>query len=212
MSNIDAMFESDFWRACDLDDGKTFVGKIESVDQGELQIAGTSQKKRKPVIKFSNSKKKLALNKTNVETIKQSLGKNSSAWEGCSITLYQVNDAKLGKKTVDALRVKNVKGKDGKRAKNKNTGSAATAKDLEYALAGIEGCEDEDQLGEFLASVRKQQWNKAQGAKIAEAKEAWFAAREQTVSDSQEANETETETETQEEPATEEQAESETES
>jgi len=208
MSNIDAMFESDFWRACDLDGGKTFTGKIASVDQGELQIAGTSQKKRKPVITFSNSKKKLALNKTNVETIKQSLGKNSSGWEGCSITLYQVNDAKLGKKTVDALRVKNVKGRDGKRTKSKNTGSAATAKDLEYALAGIEGCATAEELGEFLASVRKKQWNKEQGAKIAGAKEAWFAAHEQTVSDSQEANETETP----EEPATEEPAESETES
>ena len=171
MSNVDAMFESDFWRACDLEDGKTFTAKIEKVEQGELQIAGTGKKKHKPVIKFSNSKKKLALNKTNAEAIKEALGKNTSGWVGATITLYQINNARLGNKEVDAIRVKNVKLPNGKRSQSVNKGSAATQKDLDYALAGISGADNEEQLGDFLASVRKKQWNKEQSEAIKAAKE-----------------------------------------
>lgn len=196
MSNIDAMFESDFWRACDLDNGKTFNGKIKKVDQGELQIPGTSKKKRKPVIEFSNSDKKLALNKTNSTTIKDCLGKDSAKWIGASITLYQIQDAKLGKKIVDGLRVRNVKGPDGKKAKPKGGTPPPDAETLSKKLKAIELCEDQDSLDALLEGVRKLQWTRDQMAEIAAAKAMWIAAHETPVSDSQETNATETVAET----------------
>ena len=167
MDNIDAMFESEFWRACDLEDGKTFTAKISKVEQKELTIPGTSLKKVKPVLTFSNSKKKLALNKTNKDTIKEVLGKNVKAWIGCAITLYQINDAKLGKKLVDALRVKNVRKSDGKKAKPISTNTAATAQQLEAALLELSECNSAAELDKSIEKLRTAQWSKEQGAQIA---------------------------------------------
>ena len=168
MDNIDAMFESEFWRACDLDEIKTFSGKIAQVDQKKLTIPGTSQTKVKPVISFSNSKKKLALNKTNVATIKKVLGKKTSAWIGCSVTLFQINDAKLGDKIVDAIRVKNVRKPDGKKAKPQTTNNAPTTAELDSAMMKIASCDKQQQLDEKLDEIRKVQWTKEQRAKIAQ--------------------------------------------
>lgn len=172
MANVDAIFESEFWRACDLDNGKTYTGKIAKVKAEELQIAGTSKKKRKPVIYFEDGGKCLPVNKTNANSIKKVLGNETSAWVGATITLYQVNDARLGGDIVDAVRVRNVKKPRGQKARTQEKKTAfATNDQLTQALTAIGSADSPDVLESILQEMRKQfSWTKEQGEQIAAAK------------------------------------------
>ena len=83
-----AMYDSDWLYAHDLK-GRDVTVTIEKCVEGELQVAGSSKKERKPVISFPGKDKRLALNKTNSGTIAAMYGPYVKDWKGKRITLSQ---------------------------------------------------------------------------------------------------------------------------
>jgi F0F1-type ATP synthase alpha subunit len=195
--NVDTAYESDYLRACDFDNGKTMRLKIKKVIKGELQVAGTSKKQRKPVIYFEGSDKMLALNKTNKTTLVNALGKETDNWHGVEIELFQGRD-KMSGKDVDAVRIRNIKAPRGNKARQKEGQKAETVEAYKKTIDAIRNCDSPETLDAFLESIRKKFWKKEHMNGIAEAK----ALRLSELNPDQQDAETETETETEEKPET----------
>jgi len=172
--NVDTAYESDYIRACDLDDGHEMKLQIKNVERGELQLAGTSKKERKPVIHFKNSLKKLALNKTNKAALVKVMGKETTNWTGATIVLYQAM-TKVSGEEVEAVRIKNIQPPKGQQNRKQETRKAATAEELTKTIEAIKQCENAAALDAFLQGIRKTMWTKDQGEQIAAAKDQRLA-------------------------------------
>jgi len=98
------MFPSDFVKAEDLD-GKDVTKTIKAVNMDELTMAG-GKKKTSPVIRFSDSKKKLVLNKTNCVTITKMYGNETDEWIDKKITMFPT-ETTFGADTVSCIRIRN---------------------------------------------------------------------------------------------------------
>lgn len=99
------MFPSDYVAAVEFK-GKDVTLTIVSVKLEELVMVGGT-KKKKPVVCFAETKKKLVLNKTNADSIAVMYGGEARTWAGKRITLYPTK-AKFGREMVDAIRVREV--------------------------------------------------------------------------------------------------------
>ncbi len=97
------LFPSDYVGAHDLggEDKTVTVAKV-SVQELTMQGGATEQK---PVVEFSDAKKKLVLNKTNAAIVAKLHGTNTDDWVGKRITLYPTK-TKCGRDVVDCIRVR----------------------------------------------------------------------------------------------------------
>jgi len=100
------MFPSEYVGAHDLQ-GEDRDVTIQDVKIEELRLVG-GIKQDKPVMSFSDAKKKMVLNKTNAATIAGLLGSETDEWRGWKITLYATT-TKFGRDTVDCIRVRETK-------------------------------------------------------------------------------------------------------
>lgn len=98
------LFPTEYVAAAELK-GRDVTLTIARVQVDELQRKGSSAKERKPIIYFTETKKKLVLNKTNAKTIAALYGGEVSAWAGKRITLFPTTD-KFGRETVDCIRIR----------------------------------------------------------------------------------------------------------
>lgn len=91
--------------------GKDATVTINKVVFEELRKIGQrgveDEKERVPVLLFSETPKKLILNKTNASSIAVLYGTQASEWVGKRVTLYPTR-VKCGRDTVDAIRVREV--------------------------------------------------------------------------------------------------------
>jgi hypothetical protein len=97
------LYPSDYVAAADLK-GKDVTVTIDRVEKNELQMAG-GKKEIKPVLYFTNAKKKLVLNKTNAKAIARLHGSVAENWAGKQIVLYATT-TKCGRDVVDCVRVR----------------------------------------------------------------------------------------------------------
>ena len=98
------MFPSDYLCAFDCG-GKDVTLTIAKINLEELRLnrGGT---KVKPVLTFSDHKKKVVLNKTNAESIAITLGSSRAEdWLGKRVTFYPTKTT-VGRETVDCIRVR----------------------------------------------------------------------------------------------------------
>jgi len=100
---VSLMFPSDFVKADDLD-GKDVTKTIKAVTMDELTMAG-GKKKTSPVIRFSDTDKKLVLNKTNTLIIAGMHGKETDLWIGKKITMFPT-ETQFGSDTVSCIRIR----------------------------------------------------------------------------------------------------------
>lgn len=102
--NDNFLAEGDF-----IDDSgnyREYTLTIAKVTRDELQLPGRSDVTEKVVIAFSEAKKRLVCNKTNVAAIKSHHGKKVADWLGKKITVKYDPSVKFGRKTVGGVRVK----------------------------------------------------------------------------------------------------------
>lgn len=97
------MFPSDYLAAVEFK-GRDVTLTIKAVNMEDLVMVGGG-KKRKPVLSFNGTKKKLVLNVTNASAIASMYGAEAKAWVGKKVTFYPTK-AKFGRNTVDAIRVR----------------------------------------------------------------------------------------------------------
>lgn len=97
-------FDNDYIGAWDLGAGDHAV-VIERVEQGALQVPGTSQKERKPLVHFVGKKKPMVLNTTNAKAIAAMYGNNTDDWAGKPISIYATKTTFAGEE-VDCIRVR----------------------------------------------------------------------------------------------------------
>jgi hypothetical protein len=97
------LFPNDYIAAHDLR-GKDVVKTIKTVAIEKLRMTGGRQEK-KPVVLFSDTPKKLVLNKTNAKLIAAQHGCDTDQWAGRKIVLYPTTTL-LGPNTVDCVRVR----------------------------------------------------------------------------------------------------------
>lgn len=103
MADFRLLFPTDYIAAHDLR-SKDVTKTIKSVVVEELRLTGGG-KEKKPVLTFSDTKKKLVLNKTNAKTIAALYGNDTNTWIGKPITLYPTTTA-FGRNTVDCVRIR----------------------------------------------------------------------------------------------------------
>lgn len=97
------LFPSEYVGAHDLN-GRDYTVTMASVTVQELMMQG-GVKDKKPVVTFSDAKKKLILNKTNARTVAALYGNDTEAWKGQKITLYPTT-TKCGRETVECIRIR----------------------------------------------------------------------------------------------------------
>jgi hypothetical protein len=120
MPDIDDIFSSGtYLKASDLVDGESVL-TISSVEIVEFTEKDGKQR-RKPILSFLGTDKKLVCNKTNGLIIGEVYGKNTDNWAGKPITLYATR-VDFGGKLVDAIRVRPPKRSKPKRAESENPG------------------------------------------------------------------------------------------
>lgn len=108
MPHWKSMTDRQFIYAFDLG-GKDVTVTITKVEAGVLTLEGGA-KTKKPVVHFNGKEKGLALNATNAKTIATLYGNYTEKWVGQQITLYPAT-TNMGGKTVECIRVRNVKPK-----------------------------------------------------------------------------------------------------
>lgn len=94
--------ESAYLKAEDLEPGKKYPLTISGVEAVEFNQDG--KKSVKLALSFSNTEKKLTLNKTNAMVISSVHGPESDHWAGQKIYVYRAK-VQFGDKMVDAVRV-----------------------------------------------------------------------------------------------------------
>lgn len=97
------LFPNDYIAAHDLR-GKDVVKTVKSVTLEKLRMSG-GRVEKKPVVLFSDTPKKLVLNKTNAKLIAAQHGSDTDKWSGKKITLYPTTTL-FGTATVDCVRVR----------------------------------------------------------------------------------------------------------
>lgn len=98
--------KTDFLGACDLDEGKDLTLNIAKVEIKEAKVRGVKGLFR--IATFKENVKPMILNVGNAKIIK-SFAKNDpfiENWANIPITLYVIDNAKLGSETVEALRIR----------------------------------------------------------------------------------------------------------
>lgn len=97
------MFPSEFLCAEDLK-GKDVTITIAGISKQDLKMKGGSSK-RKPVLTFERTPKKLVLNVTNADSIATLYGSKADEWVGKRITVYPTTTT-FGRQTVTCIRVR----------------------------------------------------------------------------------------------------------
>lgn len=97
------LFPNDYIAAHDLR-GKDVTKTIKGVAVEELRLTGGG-KEKKPVISFSDTKKRLVLNKTNAKSIASLHGNDTAGWIGKKIALFPTTTL-FGRNTVECVRVR----------------------------------------------------------------------------------------------------------
>lgn len=97
------LFPNDYIAAHDLR-GKDVTKTIKGVTVEELRLTGGG-KEKKPVISFSDTKKRLVLNKTNAKSIASLHGNDTAGWIGKKIALFPTTTL-FGRNTVECVRVR----------------------------------------------------------------------------------------------------------
>lgn len=97
------LFPSEYVGAADLK-GRDATLTIAKIEVADLHIQG-GKSKRKPVMYFEKTPKKLVLNSTNARTIAGLYGGECEAWVGKRITIYPTT-TRCGGSTVDCVRVR----------------------------------------------------------------------------------------------------------
>lgn len=93
----------------DLEERGEVTVTMQEVVQGELNVAGSSKKERKPILRFVGTEKGMVLNATNAKTIEGLYGPHVEQWAGKRITLY-VGKTNFGtERNIPCIRVKNTK-------------------------------------------------------------------------------------------------------
>lgn len=98
------MYPSDFLSAADFKGREAHV-TIKHVSVDELPVAGSTKKERRPVVQFTETPKRLVLNKTNAKTIAKLLGVYTADWIGKRVALYPTM-TNFGKERVECVRVR----------------------------------------------------------------------------------------------------------
>jgi hypothetical protein len=100
-------YEKDYLGAWNLtESGELTLTMIECL-QGELNSPGVKKTTKKPVLRFKETDKKMALNVTNGKTIATLYGNKVSAWAGKRITLFKsMTRNPAGGDDVECLRVR----------------------------------------------------------------------------------------------------------
>lgn len=88
--------------------GRDVTKTIKSVAIEELRVTG-GKKERRPVITFSDAKKRFVLNKTNAKSIAKLHGNDTKDWTGKQITMYPTR-CMLKKEEVDCIRIREKSG------------------------------------------------------------------------------------------------------
>lgn len=102
------LFPNDYIASHDLR-GKDVTKTISKVVTEALRMSG-GRSETKPVVLFSDSKKKLVLNKTNAKIIASIYGNDTAGWVGKAVTLYPTM-TNFGTAKVDCVRVREGKPK-----------------------------------------------------------------------------------------------------
>jgi len=100
-----------------IEKGKALKCVISDINQEEVYNTGTHKKEWKNVLHFKGAEKGMILNDTNSDAIASWYGTNPKEWIGKEIELER-KTAKLGRETVEAIRVK---------AKSKSESATASA-------------------------------------------------------------------------------------
>lgn len=103
MADFRLLFPNDYIGSADLR-GKDVTKTIKAVIVEKLRMTGGKSEK-KPVVLFSDTPKKLVLNKTNAKLIAGQHGNDTEQWIGKKITLYPTT-TQFGLATVDCVRVR----------------------------------------------------------------------------------------------------------
>ena len=104
MAHYKTMRDGAFLDYLDLQ-GKDALVQIESVEQGEMPIAGSKQKKRMPTVRLVGKSLPLGLNATNSKTIAKLYGVDTRDWVGKWITLYPTTTMMQGDR-VGCIRIR----------------------------------------------------------------------------------------------------------
>ncbi len=112
--DFELMFDSNYLRWFHLSEGGVKI-KITGVEKQEMQLPGSRTKEVKPVLKYeleagavADGIKPLVLNKTNARLIAEACGRSVEGWIGKSVVLFK-SKARLGRETVDCIRVRSPK-------------------------------------------------------------------------------------------------------
>ena len=107
MTDYRMFYEKDYLGAWNIPEDGDLVLTIVKCSQGELNQPGTNKKTKKPVVKFKETDKGMALNATNGKTIAGLYGNAVEAWAGKRIALYKSRTRNpSGGDDVDCLRVR----------------------------------------------------------------------------------------------------------
>lgn len=104
MADYELLFPSQYIKAAELR-GKDVPLTIKRVDLANLPLKGTSDTKKRGVIEFQETDKKLVLNRTNADIIARLHGRDTEDWIGKRIALYPAM-ASFGRETVPAIRIR----------------------------------------------------------------------------------------------------------
>lgn len=103
MADYRLMFPNDYLGAHEFM-GKDVTKTIKSVALEDLRVQG-GKKERRPVLTFSDAKKKLVLNKTNAKSVAKLYGADTKDWVGKPIAMYPTK-CMLGREQVDCIRIR----------------------------------------------------------------------------------------------------------
>lgn len=132
------MFPSDYLCAAELK-GKAATVTISGVKFEDLKMRGGASK-RKPILTFERTPKKLVLNVTNADTIATLYGTQGLDWIGKKIVVYPTK-TKMGRETVDCIRIREHK-QQGQQAppppRQEQAATEVTGEENEYGEAGAD--------------------------------------------------------------------------
>jgi len=100
--------KTDFLGACDLEEGKDMVLTIEKVEIKKVKVRGSEGLFR--VATFKEKVKPMILNVGNAKIVKKFAKESPHVedWSNILITVYVIDNARLGSETVEALRIRPV--------------------------------------------------------------------------------------------------------
>jgi len=103
--------KTDFLGACDLDEGKDIVLTIEKVEVKKVKVRGTEGLFR--VATFKEKVKPMILNVGNAKIVKKFAKESPHVEDWCNIpvTIFVIDNARLGSETVEALRIRPIQPK-----------------------------------------------------------------------------------------------------